>query len=273
MSGDPDTGVWRDALQESNGAEKDAAVHAATTRLTGTARRDLEGLERQLVEVQGLGSGACAAGGAGRVFAANPESIALSFAFGAAGAARARVAGISALRASVTVAMVFFMDSTKPSRCRAARPITSTSSSSSSAGIRRCGEGAVGVLAVGACRHVDRASSWSQRARITVSSTSRAAPTVPNAASRSFSRAASSVTAPAASVRSWAGTSSSRRPCTATAAEPRNLFLHVAYKPSDAPERGLMMPAMRHMTEADAAVLWRWLKAVATETMPAYSPK
>jgi len=29
----------------------------------------------------------------------------------------------------------------------------------------------------------------------------------------------------------------------------------------------------RHMTEADAAVLWRWLKAVATEPMPAYSPK
>ena len=55
--------------------------------------------------------------------------------------------------------------------------------------------------------------------------------------------------------------------------KPRNLFFHVAYKPSDAAERGLMMPAMRHMTEADAAVLWRWLKAVATETMPAYSPK
>jgi mono/diheme cytochrome c family protein len=53
----------------------------------------------------------------------------------------------------------------------------------------------------------------------------------------------------------------------------RNLFFHVAYKPSDAPERGLMMPALRHMTEADAGVLWQWLKAVATETMPAYSPK
>jgi mono/diheme cytochrome c family protein len=56
-------------------------------------------------------------------------------------------------------------------------------------------------------------------------------------------------------------------------AKPRSLLFHVAYKPSDAPERGLMMPALRHMTEADAAVLWRWLKAVATEPMPAYSPK
>jgi mono/diheme cytochrome c family protein len=50
----------------------------------------------------------------------------------------------------------------------------------------------------------------------------------------------------------------------------RNLFLHVAYKPLDAAERGLMMPAMRFVSEPDAALLWQWLKAVATKPMPAY---
>jgi hypothetical protein len=50
----------------------------------------------------------------------------------------------------------------------------------------------------------------------------------------------------------------------------RNLFLHVAYKPLDAAERKLMMPAMRFMSEPDAALLWQWLKAVATKPMPAY---
>ena len=52
----------------------------------------------------------------------------------------------------------------------------------------------------------------------------------------------------------------------------RNLFLHVAYKPLDAAERGLMMPAMKFMSEADTALLWQWLKAVATKPMPAYAP-
>jgi mono/diheme cytochrome c family protein len=51
----------------------------------------------------------------------------------------------------------------------------------------------------------------------------------------------------------------------------KNLHLHVAYKPLDAAERGLMMPAMRFMSEDDAALLWRWLKAVATTAMPAYA--
>lgn len=51
-----------------------------------------------------------------------------------------------------------------------------------------------------------------------------------------------------------------------------NLFYHVAYKPIDAAERGLMMPAMRFMSEDDAGALWQWLRAVATKTMPAYAP-
>jgi len=52
----------------------------------------------------------------------------------------------------------------------------------------------------------------------------------------------------------------------------KNLFLHVAYKPLDAAERGLMMPAMSFMSQADAELLWHWLKAVATKPLPAYAP-
>lgn len=50
-----------------------------------------------------------------------------------------------------------------------------------------------------------------------------------------------------------------------------NLLYHVAYKPLDAAERGLMMPAMSFMTENDAAVLWQWLHAIATKPMPPYA--
>ena len=53
---------------------------------------------------------------------------------------------------------------------------------------------------------------------------------------------------------------------------PKNLFLHVAYKPLDAAERGLMMPAMTFMSQDDAALLWRWMKAVATNPLPPYAP-
>jgi mono/diheme cytochrome c family protein len=52
----------------------------------------------------------------------------------------------------------------------------------------------------------------------------------------------------------------------------KNLFLHVAYKPLDAAERGLMMPAMSFMSQDDAELLWHWLKAVATKPLPAYAP-
>jgi hypothetical protein len=51
----------------------------------------------------------------------------------------------------------------------------------------------------------------------------------------------------------------------------KNLFLHVAYKPLDAAERGLMMPAMSFMSQDDAGLLWRWLKAVATNPTPPYA--
>jgi len=52
----------------------------------------------------------------------------------------------------------------------------------------------------------------------------------------------------------------------------KNLFLHVAYKPLDAAERGLLMPAMSFMSQDDAELLWHWLKAVATNPLPAYAP-
>jgi mono/diheme cytochrome c family protein len=51
----------------------------------------------------------------------------------------------------------------------------------------------------------------------------------------------------------------------------KTLFMHVAYKPLDAAERGLMMPAMKFMTEEDAANLWQWLRAIATKPMPPYT--
>jgi mono/diheme cytochrome c family protein len=51
-----------------------------------------------------------------------------------------------------------------------------------------------------------------------------------------------------------------------------NLFYHVKYKPLDAAAKGLMMPALSHMTEQDATNVWRWLRAVATRPMPGYAP-
>jgi mono/diheme cytochrome c family protein len=51
----------------------------------------------------------------------------------------------------------------------------------------------------------------------------------------------------------------------------RNLFYHIAYKPLDAAERGLMMPALKSMTEQDAAKLWVWMRAIATNPMAPYA--
>jgi mono/diheme cytochrome c family protein len=51
----------------------------------------------------------------------------------------------------------------------------------------------------------------------------------------------------------------------------RNLFYHVAYKPLDAAERGLMMPALKSMTEQDAAKLWVWMRAISTNPMSPYA--
>ena len=52
---------------------------------------------------------------------------------------------------------------------------------------------------------------------------------------------------------------------------PRQLFMHVAFRPLDAPERKQMMPALKHMTEGDAAKLWKWLEAVGTTPLRPYA--
>lgn len=51
----------------------------------------------------------------------------------------------------------------------------------------------------------------------------------------------------------------------------KNLFFHVAYQPYDAAERGLMMPALKSTSETEAALLWQWLRAIATKPMPHYA--
>jgi mono/diheme cytochrome c family protein len=50
----------------------------------------------------------------------------------------------------------------------------------------------------------------------------------------------------------------------------RNLFYHVKYKPLDATAKGLMMPALSHLSEQDATSVWQWLRAIATRPMPPY---
>jgi mono/diheme cytochrome c family protein len=50
------------------------------------------------------------------------------------------------------------------------------------------------------------------------------------------------------------------------------LYYHIAYRRLDAPERNLMMPALKHMTESDARNLWQWLETIGKEPMPPYTP-
>jgi mono/diheme cytochrome c family protein len=51
-----------------------------------------------------------------------------------------------------------------------------------------------------------------------------------------------------------------------------NLYHHIAYRPRNATELGLLMPALGSLTEEDAGCLQRWLQAIATRPMPAYVP-
>jgi mono/diheme cytochrome c family protein len=50
------------------------------------------------------------------------------------------------------------------------------------------------------------------------------------------------------------------------------LYYHVHFRRYDAIARGQNMPALKSMTEADAANLWQWLKAIGTHPMPPYAP-
>jgi mono/diheme cytochrome c family protein len=51
-----------------------------------------------------------------------------------------------------------------------------------------------------------------------------------------------------------------------------NLYHHIAYRPRNATELGLLMPALASLTEEDAGSLQRWLQAIATRPMPPYVP-
>jgi mono/diheme cytochrome c family protein len=51
-----------------------------------------------------------------------------------------------------------------------------------------------------------------------------------------------------------------------------DLYHHIAYRPRNATELGLLMPALASLTEEDASYLRRWLQAISTRPMPAYVP-
>jgi mono/diheme cytochrome c family protein len=51
-----------------------------------------------------------------------------------------------------------------------------------------------------------------------------------------------------------------------------NLYHRVAYRPRNATELGLLMPALASLTEEDAGCLSRWLRALGARTMPPYAP-
>lgn len=53
---------------------------------------------------------------------------------------------------------------------------------------------------------------------------------------------------------------------------PGHLYHNVAYKPRNAGELGLMMPALAFLTETDAADLVAWLQALSPGPMPPYLP-
>jgi mono/diheme cytochrome c family protein len=53
---------------------------------------------------------------------------------------------------------------------------------------------------------------------------------------------------------------------------PHQLYMHVAFRRLDAPERNQMMPALKHMSESDAGKLWKWLEAIGTNPMRPYAP-
>ncbi|MCC6747034.1 MAG: cytochrome c [Deltaproteobacteria bacterium] len=52
----------------------------------------------------------------------------------------------------------------------------------------------------------------------------------------------------------------------------RNLFYHVRYQPFDAPAKGLLMPALSHLSRKEAEAIWHWMRAVASQKLNAYEP-
>lgn len=51
----------------------------------------------------------------------------------------------------------------------------------------------------------------------------------------------------------------------------QRLYYHIRYRVESA-QSGALMPALRHVSEDDAAKLWQWMKAVATRPMAPYAP-
>jgi len=50
------------------------------------------------------------------------------------------------------------------------------------------------------------------------------------------------------------------------------LVLHARYREGDAPERGLMMPSIKEFSDADAKLLWKWLKVAGDVDLKPYEP-
>jgi mono/diheme cytochrome c family protein len=50
------------------------------------------------------------------------------------------------------------------------------------------------------------------------------------------------------------------------------LVLHARYREGDAPERGLMMPSVKEFSDADAKLLWKWLKVAGAAEPKPYEP-
>lgn len=52
----------------------------------------------------------------------------------------------------------------------------------------------------------------------------------------------------------------------------QSLYWHVAFRRFDAAERNLTMPALKHMTESDAAHVFRWMQELGRKPMRPYAP-
>jgi mono/diheme cytochrome c family protein len=52
----------------------------------------------------------------------------------------------------------------------------------------------------------------------------------------------------------------------------RSLALHVKHREGDAPEAGLMMPALRDVTEAEVTAVWTWMEAIGRKGPRTYAP-
>lgn len=50
----------------------------------------------------------------------------------------------------------------------------------------------------------------------------------------------------------------------------KNLYYHVKYQILDAPEKGLLMPALKNLSAAEASAVWEWLRAVGTQPLKPY---